>query len=124
MNRGSVSSGRAAATAGLKRSVWPDGEDRARLRRRVNHVVGFGEAARHRLLDQHVHAGREKRQRDLPMAARSARPASRRRPVRGRRDSRSAGRVPLAAATSAARAALMSTTATSSTPGSVARIRA
>ena len=44
-----------------------DGENRARLRGRLNHVVRFGQTARHGLFDQHVHAGSEKRQRDLTM---------------------------------------------------------
>ena len=44
-----------------------DGEDHAGLRGRLNHLIGFGEAARHRFLDQHVDAGSEKRQRDLAM---------------------------------------------------------
>ena len=100
MNRGSVSSGRAAATAGLKRSVWPTASDAAGPRRRVNHVVGFGEAARHRLFDQHVHARRRETAARSRGAARSARRASRRRPCRARRGSRSARSSPLAAAIS------------------------
>ncbi len=42
-----------------------DGERRARLRRRGDHLVGFGHRARHRLLDQHRHAALEERQRDV-----------------------------------------------------------
>ena len=34
----------------------------------VDHVVGLDQAACHRLLDQHVHAGGQERQRKLPMA--------------------------------------------------------
>ena len=67
MNRGSSSSGRAAATAGLKRSVWPTARGTPASGRRGDHGVGLGQLPRHRLLDQHVHAGRQKRQRDLPM---------------------------------------------------------
>ncbi len=52
---------------GIEALGLADGEKRLRLRRRGDHLVGLGKAARHRLLDQHVDAGREKRQRDFPM---------------------------------------------------------
>ena len=57
MKRGSVSSGRAAATAGLKRSVWPTASATLGVGRRRDQLVGFGERSRHRLFDEHRDAG-------------------------------------------------------------------
>ena len=55
MNRGSVSSGRAAATAGLKRSVWPTASARAAAAAAIIASASASERAIG-LLDQHVHA--------------------------------------------------------------------
>ena len=67
MNRGSASSGRAAATAGLNRSVWPTASGDAGRGGRGDQLVGLGERSRHRLLDEDRHARLEKRQRDVAM---------------------------------------------------------
>ena len=59
MNRGIVNNGRAAATAGLNRSVWPTAKIRVSLVGELHELVGLGHRPRQRLFNQHRHAGFE-----------------------------------------------------------------
>jgi len=123
MNRGSARSGRAAATAGLKRSVWPTAKT----------ASAFAAAA--------IMTSASTRLRAIGFSTRTAAPAFRNGsaisqwrsvgtamvtastcPARSRASY--AARVPCAAAISSARARFVSATATSFTPDSDARIRA
>ena len=89
MNRGSVRSGRAAATAGLNRSVWPTARTTPRVRGGRDHLVGFGE--RLRAIGFSTSTGTpalQERQRDFAVQLGRHRDASRRRPARAGRGSR------------------------------------
>ena len=63
-------SGRAAAMAGLKRSVWPTASGTPARGGRGDHGVGFFQRPRHRLLDEDRHASRQERHRDVPVQLR------------------------------------------------------
>ena len=125
MKRGAEISGRAAATAGLNRSVWPTASTHAALARSGEQPIRLGQRARHRLLDEHVHAALEERLRDLQVRLGRHGHCHGVHLAEQRRASRSNGgdAVRLRRSPRPARRS-MSTTPTSSTPGSAARIRA